>query len=200
MLHPTIKNGIYDDWTHIIAALPGSITQGGETSPQPRIISQLLNPAVVSMELDTLTLTSGDTIQLAIIRTTTGDENSMQRLKDAITHADNTSTVPFPQPHVVLLFAQWPAESPIGGQFHNSSITISHRFDVGLGSPDRKNAEHLMQRLITRYYPSATFEAEPSQEQTIVPTVAPTITPTINWLDLLPPTLTPVPTNNPETG
>ena len=200
MLHPTIKTGIYDDWTHIIAALPGSITQGGETSPQPRIIRQLLNPDTVSMELDNLTLTSGQTIQLAIIRTTAGDANSMQRLKDAITRADERSTAPFPQPHVALLFAQWPAESPIGGQFHHSSITISHRFDVGLGSPDGRNADHLMQSLVTRYYPSATSEPEPGQQEPIVPTITPTITPTINWLDLLPATLAPAPTVNPEGG
>ena len=198
MLHPTIRNGIYDEWTNIISTLPGSIVEGGKTTPQPRIINQLLNPEVVSMELDTLLLPSGTTVQLAIIRTAAGDLNSMQRLKDAIIRAEDVTGETFPQPHVSLLFAQWPEDSTIGGQFHRSSITISKRFDVGLGSPDAKNADRLMQRLVTRYYPGPIFDDQQQQADQVTPTNTPTIAPTIDWGELLPPTRTPAPTRNHE--
>ena len=198
MLHPTIRNGIYDEWTNIISTLPGSIVEGGETTPEPRIINQLLNPEIVSMELDTLLLPSGTTVELAIIRTAAGDVNSMQRLKDAITRAEDATGETFPQPHVSLLFAQWPEASAIGGQFHRSSITISKRFDVGLGSPDAKNADRLMQRLVTRYYPAPIFDDQQEQTDPVTPTNTPTIIPTIDWDELLPSTRAPAPTHNPE--
>ena len=163
MLHSTVKDGIRDDWTHVVATLPGAVTQGGENTPQPRVINQILNPKAVSMQLDTLTLQSGITVQVAIIRTTAGDATSIERLKQAIQLAEQSQATPFPQRHVALLFAQWPTESNIGGQFHHSSITMSHRFDVGYGNPDARNAEQLMQLLVTRYYMPPTPEPQPNQ-------------------------------------
>lgn len=190
--HPTMHAGIYPQWADVIAALPGAIPEGGRTKPDPAIMGVLLDPSAVTVQRDTLSLPSGRQVKLAIIRTSTGDSASLQRLKNAVIAAENENQVPFPQSHVVVLFTQWPYDSTIGGQFHHTAISISNRFDVGYGEPDSRNADRLMTRLVSRYYPSVNPTPDQLQQQA-QPQPQQTVQPTTNWGDLLPPTKTPVP-------
>ena len=88
--HPTLSDGITDDWAKIVATL------NGVSKTNPQLIDTLLDPNQVTIEERTIDLPLAGETNLAIIRTGPGAERSMDLLEHAVRHSEEFMAVSFP--------------------------------------------------------------------------------------------------------
>ena len=122
--HPNfMPGGITNEWTPVISVL-GAVEQNN-----PSLKEILLDRDQVTVESRTIRTSLSDEISLNIIRVGNRfQEESMNRLEEAVHYVESYTREPFPTKMVALLFAD--AVSPgTAGTNHGSSITILQEYD-----------------------------------------------------------------------
>ena len=143
--HPTLRNGINDDWAKIVALLHGV------NRVNPALIDTLLNPQLVTLEERTINLPlSGETL-LAIIRTDTGARRSMDLLEHSVRNAELFMKAPLPTNYVAVLYGPAVAGAFAGTNFE-THIVILPDYDVDDGSSYAAAAGHIIAHEVAHYY------------------------------------------------
>ena len=145
MNHPTVRNGITDGWTPVIATLASAADNN------PTLIDALLDPERVSVETRTIQLPLSGSVKLDIIRTEPGSNRSMNLLEHAVTQAEQQMGIALPTKHVALLFAN--ATSPgYAGTNYGSHIVIQQQYDVDDGSHEATHLPATIAHEVAHYY------------------------------------------------
>ena len=153
MNHSTIRSWITDQWSPIIASLPGPRQPPrGRYGISEQLIDQLLDPNTVTVEHRTIVLPRAGHVSIAIVRTKPGSEQSMERLVHAIEAAEMFMEEPFPAKHVTLLFTDWPDGSKVVAINNYHSLTIGTALDVGDGSPEASQADYIIAHETAHFY------------------------------------------------
>ena len=123
--HPTLSNGITDDWAKIVATLYGVSKNNSD------LVDTLLDPDRVTLEERVIELPLAGETHLAIIRTGPGAERSMDLLEHAVRHAEEF-ICPLSPTMSVGSFGD--AVTPtFGGNFGTHIVTLP-KYDVDDGS------------------------------------------------------------------
>lgn len=143
--HPTLRNGINDNWAKIVALLHGV------NRINPTLIDTLLNPQMVTLEERVIQLPrSGETL-LAIVRTGPGARRSMDLLEHSVRSAELFMGAPLPTNYVAVLY-----ETAVAGAFAGTNfgthIVIRPRYDVDDGSRDADQSGHILAHEVAHYY------------------------------------------------
>ena len=143
--HPTLSNGITDDWAKIVATLYGV------SKYNVPLIDTLLDPEQVTLEERTIELPlAGETI-LAIIRTGPGTARSMDMLEHSVRQTEDFMGVAFPNRYVGWLVGE--AVTPtFGGNNFGTHITTLPKYDVDDDSSSALFAGHLVAHEVAHYY------------------------------------------------
>ncbi len=145
MSHPTLSDGITDQWAPIIATLHGV----AETNPA--LIEVLLHPGVVVLESRTVMLPLSGEVGLYIIRTGPGATRSMDLLEHAVRGAEAYMGLPLPTNYVGLLFENAVSGSASGTNF-GTHIVILPKYDVDDGSWEAELAGEGIVHEVAHYY------------------------------------------------
>ena len=97
MSHPTIKDGITDDETKIVAVLGGS---------NPTLVQTLLNPQVPMLEEREIEVPESGKLLITIIRTQPGADRTMDLAEEAIRNISEFMATPWPTQNVILLYVR----------------------------------------------------------------------------------------------
>ena len=143
--HPTLSNGITDDWAKIVATLYGV------SDTNPALIDTLLNPEQVSIEETTIDLPLAGETLLTIIRTAPGAERSMDLLEHAVHHHEEYMATSFPTGYVGWLFGDAVTPSFAGTNFGTHIASLS-QYDVDDGSDDAEYAGRHSAHEVAHYY------------------------------------------------
>ena len=125
--HPTLADGITDEWVPVVATLYGVST----TNPQ--LIDTLLDPDKVALEQRVIELPLAGKTLLAIIRTSPGSEQSLDLLEQAVRYNEEFMATSFPTGYVGWLFAD-AVSSGFGGTNFGTHIASGPGYDVFDGS------------------------------------------------------------------
>ena len=142
--HPTLSNGITDDWAKIVATLYGV------SDTNPELVDTLLDPDRVTVEERTIDLPLAGETHLAIIRTAPGAERSMNLLEHAVRHAEEFMEVPFPTGYVGWLFGDAVTTSFGGTNFGTHIATLS-KYDSADTDESEHTASHIAHE-VAHYY------------------------------------------------
>ena len=145
LAHPTLRDGITDEWAQIVATFNGV----GRTNPA--LIDTLLDPERVTVESRAIDLPLSGAVMLAIIRTGPGAARSMDLLETAVRNSEEFMAAPLPVNYVGLLYELAVAGSSAGTNF-GVSITIRPKFDVDDGSHEADSAGHIIAHEVAHYY------------------------------------------------
>ena len=145
MSHPTLRNGISDDWAKVVALL------SGVSRTNPQLIDVLLDPNRVTLEERSITLPQAGSVDLAIIRTGPESARSMDLLEHAVRHAEAFMAEPFPTGYVVLLFENAVAGSSVGTNF-GTHMAVRPEYDVDDGSREAESVPHTIAHEVAHYY------------------------------------------------
>lgn len=145
LAHPTLRNGITDEWAQIVATFNGV----GRTNPA--LIDTLLDPGRVTVESRAIDLPLSGTVILAIIRTGPGAARSMDLLETAVRNSEEFMEAPLPVNYVALLYELAVAGSSAGTNF-GVSIAIRPKFDVDDGSHEADSTGHIITHEVAHYY------------------------------------------------
>ena len=143
--HPTLVNGINDDWAKIVTLLHGV------NRIDPALIGTLLNPALVTLEERTINLPLSGATTLSIIRTGPGARRSMDLLEASVRSAELFMAAPLPTNYVAVLYEMAVAGAFAGTNF-GTHIVIRPRYDVDDGSPDAAAAGQITAHEVAHYY------------------------------------------------
>ena len=103
--HPTLKDGITDSWTDVVATLNAA------ADVNPELIDELLDPDQVSVEERVIDLPLAGKTHLVIVRhTPPGAGRSMDLLEGAVRRLEELMSVPFPDEYVRWLFVDDPEQ------------------------------------------------------------------------------------------
>ena len=153
MDHETMRAPITDQWTPVIAALPGPrFPTRGRYSVPTSLIDKLLDADAVTIQLRTISLPLAGPVTVAVVRTGPGSERSIERLINALNAAEKFMQEPFPIGHVTLLFADWPAGSPVMAINNHYSLTASTILDVGDGDPMASQSNYIIAHEAAHFY------------------------------------------------
>ena len=142
-----------DQWTPVIAALPGPrLPTRGRYSVPASLIDQLLDPDAATIQQRTISLPLAGPVTVAVVRTGPGSERSIERLVNAVSAAEKFMQEPFPIGHVTMLFADWPAGSPVRAINNHYSLTASTVLDVGDGDPMGAQSKYIIAHEIAHFY------------------------------------------------
>ena len=145
MNHPTVRTGITDGWTSVVATLASAADNN------PRLIHTLLDPQTVSVESRKIDLPLSGSIELTIVRTEPGPKRSMDLLQHAVIQAEQQMGIALPTKHVALLFAN--ATSPgYAGTNYGSHIVIQQQYDVDDGSHKANHLPATIAHEVAHYY------------------------------------------------
>ena len=142
--HPSLANGIADDWAKIVATLYGV------SKYNSALIDTLLDPELVTLEEHTIDLPLAGETHLAIIRTGPGAERSMDLLEHAIGQSEGFMDESFPTGYVGWLFGDAVTPSFAGTNFGTHIATLS-KYDT----VDTDDSEHTGSHIgheIAHYY------------------------------------------------
>ena len=145
MSHPTISDGITDDWAKIVATLYGVSRYNAP------LIDTLLDAEQVTLEERTIELPLAGETHLAIIRTGPGAERSMDMLEHSVRRAEEFMALEFPNRYVGWLVGE--AVTPtFGGNNFGTHIATLPKYDVDDGSNPAEFAGHLVAHEVAHYY------------------------------------------------
>ncbi len=143
--HPTLSDGITDDWAKIVATLYGVSDTNSE------LIDTLLDPDQVTLEERVIELPLAGETDLAIIRTGPGADRSMDLLEHSVRYAEEFMGVPFPTNYVGWLVGD--AVTPtFGGNYYGTHIVTLPKYDVDDGSHEAEFAGSLVAHEVAHYY------------------------------------------------
>ena len=143
--HPTLSNGITDDWAKVVATL-SAVAQH-----DPPAIDQLLDPAQVNIEERLIELPLGGETVLAVIRVGSGAESSMDELERAVTYIEQLVGHPFPARYVALLFGESVTPGASGNYF-GTHITVLPEYDADGNGNDAEYAHGITTHETAHYY------------------------------------------------
>ena len=142
--HPTLSDGITDDWAKIVATL------NGVSKTNPQLIDTLLDPNQVTIEERTIDLPLAGETHLAIIRTGPGAERSMDLLEHAVRHSEEFMAVSFPTGYIGWLFGDAVTPSFAGNNFGTHIATLS-KYDADDTDESEYTASHIAHE-VAHYY------------------------------------------------
>ena len=153
MNHSTISGWITDEWSPVVAALPGPRHPArGRYSIPKEFIDRLLDPDTVTVQKRDILLPLAGEVSIAIVRTEPGSDKSIDRLVHAIETAERFMGEPFPVNHVSLIFADWPDGSTVIAINNHYSLAISTVLDVGEGAPNASQADYIIAHETAHFY------------------------------------------------
>ena len=143
--HPTLSNGITDDWVKIVATLYGV----SETNAS--LIDVLLDPNQVTLQERAIVLPLSGEVHLAIIRTDTGVERSMHLLEHAVRTIEAYMGAPLPTNYIGLLFEE---ASRVGyaGANYGTHVAVLPKYDVDDDSGEADFAGSIIAHEAAHYY------------------------------------------------
>ena len=98
MTHPTLVDGITDEWVNVIVVL--RVVRDNT----PNLLEALLDPNRVTIEERAITLPLAGEVDLAIVRTQPGSEQSMDSLERSLQGVEEFMGTPLPVGYVTVLF------------------------------------------------------------------------------------------------
>ena len=143
--HPTLKDGITDDWAPVVA-LMDSVNEAA-----PAFLRPLLDPEQATVERRSISLAYTGTADLAIIRTTPGAPCSINLLEHSVGSIENFMGTALPTNYVGLLFGT----AVLGyshGTHYGDYFVMLPQYDVDDGSDDADYAGHLMAHEVAHFY------------------------------------------------
>ena len=143
--HPTLSDGITDDWAKIVATLYGV------SDTNPILIDTLLDPDQVTLEERIIELPLAGETHLAIIRTGPGAERSMDLLEHSVRYAEKLMGIPFPVGYVGWLYEDAIPPSAAGANF-GTHIAALPKYDVNDGSHESEFNGPLIAHEVGHYY------------------------------------------------
>ena len=143
--HPTLTNGITDDWAKIVATLYGVSKNNSD------LVDTLLDPDRVTLEERVIELPLAGETHLAIIRTGPGAERSMDLLEHAVRNAEDFMGVPLPTNYVGLLFEKAVSGNSAGTNF-GTHVAALPKYDVDDGGHEAEFTGSLIAHEVAHYY------------------------------------------------
>ena len=104
--HPTLRDGITDDQTVVVAALQSVVRH------RPELLDTLLNPDQVTVEKRVIRLPHSGEVTLSVIHVIPGTYRTMDILEQMVRTQEGFMAVPFPRSYVGVLAAD---AIPVGG-------------------------------------------------------------------------------------
>ena len=145
MSHPTLRDGISDDWAYVAATLHSV------NDDNPGLVDTLLDPHSVTVERRAINLPRSGAVDLAIIRTGPGARRSMELLEHSVRSAEEFMGLPLPTNYVALLFEN----AVIGysaGTNYGTHIAVRPEYDVDDGSHEAEYAGSIIAHEVAHYY------------------------------------------------
>ncbi len=143
--HPTLSDGITDDWAKIVSTLYGV------SMNKPDLIDTLLDPNQVTLEERIIDLPLAGETHLTIIRTGPGAERSMDLLDHATRTIEAYMSMPLPTNYVGLLFEDAVPGDSAGANF-GTHVGALAKYDVDDGSGEADFAGSLIAHEVAHYY------------------------------------------------
>ena len=144
MSHPTIRGGITDDMTPVVATLDGVVQTNRD------LVNVLLEP-VTTVERRTVTLPLSGQVVLSIIRTKPGSARSMDLLEQSVRSVEAYMKLPLPTSYVGLLYEDAVYDDFAGVNF-DTSIAIRPEYDVDDDSHEAEFAGTITAHEVAHYY------------------------------------------------
>ncbi len=129
LAHPTLKDGISDEWAPVVALLD-SVNEAA-----PAFLRPLLDPEQATIERRALTLPHTGAVDLAIIRTQPGAARSMELLEHSAGSVERFMGVELPTNYVALLFGT-AVLGYAGGTNYGAYFVMLPEYDADDGSDD----------------------------------------------------------------
>jgi hypothetical protein len=145
LAHPTLKDGISDEWAPVVALLD-SVNEAA-----PAFLRPLLDPEQATIERRALTLPHTGAVDLAIIRTEPGAARSMELLEHSAGSVESFMGVELPTNYVALLFGT-AVLGYAGGTNYGAYFVMLPKYDADDGSSDADYAPQLMAHEVAHYY------------------------------------------------
>lgn len=145
LTHPTLKDGITDDWAPVVA-LMDSVNEAA-----PAFLRSLLDPEQAIVERRSISLAHTGTTDLAIIRTAPGAMRSVDLLEHSVGSVEGFMETALPTNYVGLLFGT----AVLGyshGTHYGDYFVMLPQYDVDDGSDDANYAGHLMAHEVAHFY------------------------------------------------
>jgi len=143
--HPAIDDGITDEEARIVTLLDGEYEAG--TS----LTNILLNPTLTTVEERSINLPLAGEVTLAVIRTNSGADRSMDLFEQAVRNAEGLMGQPFPATYIPLLFALAVPDA-FTGSHNGTHIVVLPEYDVDDGSYGAAQAESVIAHEVAHYY------------------------------------------------
>ena len=144
LAHPTLKDGISDEWAPVVALLD-SVNEAA-----PAFLRPLLDPEQTTIERRALTLPHTGAVDLAIIRTEPGAARSMELLEHSAGSVERFIGVELPTNYVALLFGT-AVLGYAGGTNYGAYFVMLPEYDAA-ASDDADYAPQLMAHEVAHYY------------------------------------------------
>ena len=144
LAHPTLKDGISDEWAPVVALLD-SVNEAA-----PAFLRPLLDPEQTTIERRALTLPHTGAVDLAIIRTEPGAARSMELLEHSAGSVERFIGVELPTNYVALLFGT-AVLGYAGGTNYGAYFVMLPEYDAD-DSDDVDYAPQLMAHEVAHYY------------------------------------------------
>ena len=145
LAHPTLKDGISDEWAPVVALLD-SVNEAA-----PAFLRPLLDPEQTTIERRALTLPHTGAVDLAIIRTEPGAARSMELLEHSAGSVESFMGVELPTNYVALLFGT-AVLGYAGGTNYGAYFVMLPEYDADDDSDDADYAPQLMAHEVAHYY------------------------------------------------
>ena len=145
MSHPTIRDGMTNDWVPVVATLRGvAETNAG-------LVGVLLDPDRVLLERRTITLPLSGEVILYVIRTGPGAARSMDLLEHSVRGAEEYMGAPLPTNYIGLLYEDAVSGTSAGANL-GTHIAVLPEYDVDDGSHEAENAGSVIAHEVAHYY------------------------------------------------
>ena len=145
LAHPTLKDGISDEWAPVVALLD-SVNEAA-----PAFLRPLLDPEQTTIERRALTLPHTGAVDLAIIRTEPGAARNIELLEHSAGSVESFMGVELPTNYVALLFGT-AVLGYAGGTNYGAYFVMLPKYDADDGSSDADYAPQLMAHEVAHYY------------------------------------------------
>ena len=145
LAHPTLKDGITDEWAPVIALMDSV------NAAAPAFLRPLLDPEQATVQRRSITLPTTGVTDLAIIRTSPGVPRSMALLEHSVASVEKFMNTPLPSHYIGLLFG-----TAVLGYSHGTNygdyFVMLPEYDADDGSDAADYAGHLMAHEVAHFY------------------------------------------------
>lgn len=124
MNHENIKDGITDEETRTVTAIPSVLERGLGS------LNTVLDPEKITLDERIITLQLSGEVRLTVIRNRPGVKRSMDLLEDAVRLVESFMGVPFPQQEVIYVIQEFadsvagPAGANLGSHLTSNAKVI----------------------------------------------------------------------------